>query len=147
MNSLNFRKANIDDIDLIFEWANDKVVRNNSFDSNPIKFSQHKIWFENHMKDIYIFLCDDKPIGQLRLEINGEEAAISYSIAKEYRGCGYGKKIIEASEEIAKQYDNVVFLEALVKDDNEYSNKIFEKLEYTKNVKEGYIEYRKRIIL
>ena len=36
MSSLILRKANNEDINLLFDWANDDTVRNNSFNAEKI---------------------------------------------------------------------------------------------------------------
>jgi len=67
------RKAECADVDLLFEWANDSEVRNNSFNTVDIKYEEHKRWFENCMldKDVDIYICclDDDSVGQIRLNL------------------------------------------------------------------------------
>ena len=38
-NTLNLRKVNKDDIELLYEWVNDPAVRNNSFNTGKIALS------------------------------------------------------------------------------------------------------------
>lgn len=128
---VKLRKATAEDIDLIFEWANEVDVRKNSFNSKPIPYENHKIWFEKLMSDgsvyQYILMDNDVPVGQIRLNIEGNEAEIGYSIAKEYRGKGYGHRILQLIvEEVRENIPEVEKLVAKVKPDNIASKKLFE---------------------
>ena len=41
-NKLYLRTADENDMDLLFQWANDPDVRKNSFHSEPISYETHK---------------------------------------------------------------------------------------------------------
>ena len=41
MNNTTLRVANKNDVELIFNWANDSLVRKNSYDSNLIKLESN----------------------------------------------------------------------------------------------------------
>ena len=131
-DSLQLRKATTADIGILFCWANDKIVRENSFDSHTISFDEHTVWFNQMMSDPkkvqYILLMNGEPIGQIRLSISKDEAEISYSISKSVRGCGYGKKIIQlAIGQVKTDYPYVVKLIAKVKPSNAASYYCFSK--------------------
>lgn len=120
---LLLRKATEADIEILFRWVNDKLVRENSFDSHTISFDEHVAWFNRMASDPnkvqYILVLNDKPIGQIRLSINGDEAEISYSISKSVRGRGYGKEIIRlAIKQVKADYPSVVKLIGKVKPSN-----------------------------
>lgn len=129
------RKAEKDDMDLLFKWANDSVVRSNSFNTNPIPYENHVRWFKKMMEDDtvlqFILMDDDTPVGQIRLNIDGKNAEIGYSIASEFRGKGYGHRILQlVAEEVKTNHPEIRSLIAKVKPENTASNKLF--------VKEGY---------
>ena len=44
------RKATIEDMDLLFQWANDSVVRKNSFSTAEISYEEHMKWYHNLLK-------------------------------------------------------------------------------------------------
>lgn len=128
---IQLREARASDMDLLFEWANDPIVRNNSFHTEPIPYDVHKKWFEKMMSNEnvlqFIMMEDDKPVGQIRLNTTDEEAEIGYSIAAESRGKGYGRKILQLiAEMINERYPHIKKLIAKVKPENEASKKIFE---------------------
>ncbi|MDA0987475.1 MAG: hypothetical protein O3A55_07760, partial [Bacteroidetes bacterium] len=43
------RPAKLDDIKIIFDWANDKEMRQNSFDLKSIAWENHVIWYNNKL--------------------------------------------------------------------------------------------------
>ena len=140
------REATSEDRDLLFEWANDPVVRMNSFHSDPISYEEHKNWFNRIMNDEnslqFIMMEEDKSIGQIRLTICDDEATIGYSIGIQYRGKGYGHIILELiADEIKNSYPEIRTLNAKVKPDNIASNALFEKAGYEKD----YISYSYRL--
>lgn len=153
MSKVYLRKAEWKDVDLLFEWANDSEVRKNSFNTANIEYEEHKRWFENCIQDenidVYICYLDADPIGQVRLNYNNETAVISYSIAKKYRGQGFGGVIIKLIEaEMVFTHPDITFLFGSVKMDNIASQRIFEDSGYDKeliDVENEHLNYRKRI--
>ena len=129
------RKAEKDDMDLLFRWANDPVVRSNSFNTDLIPYENHVKWFNKIMEDPsvlqFILMDDDIPVGQIRLNIEDNEAEIGYSIGSEFRGKGYGHKILQLiAEEITSEHPQITTLIAKVKTDNIASNKLFKSEGY-----------------
>lgn len=125
------RKAEATDVDLLFEWANDPEVRKNSFHSEMIDYSTHIKWFEKILtsNDIlqFILMDDNVAVGQIRINIDKDEAEISYSIGSKFRGKGYGKRIIKELEAAIKiSYPQINKLVARVKPHNIASKKVFE---------------------
>ncbi|MCT4585621.1 MAG: GNAT family N-acetyltransferase [Peptostreptococcaceae bacterium] len=138
MENLYLRKVNYNDIQTLFEWSNEKQVRNNAFNKNRITYKEHLNWFENKIKNInthmYIYMNDDNFIGQIRIDIKDKIAKISYSIDSDCRGLGLGSKIIKELEKKVKEDSlNFNIFIAEVKEYNVASRKIF--------LKNGYEEY------
>lgn len=143
MSNLYLRKAALSDLDLYYEWANDPVVRSNSFSSEPIPYENHVKWFNRSLNkdDVHLFVLmeDDVPVGQIRINISDAVAEISYSISSEFRGKGYGRKIVSLLiEKIKKEIPGIKTISARVKPDNEASKKVFEKEGF--NMKEVVFE-------
>lgn len=132
---IKLRKVEYSDIDLLYRWANDPIVRKNSFNSAPISFDAHKDWFNKMMDDPSVFqfilMDENTPVGQIRLNINGEDAEIGYSVASEYRGRGYGHKLLQLLVCLVKEdYPQIKRLIAKVKPENSVSKELFEKEGY-----------------
>lgn len=140
--------AKEEDCKLIYTWANDQSVRENSFKPKRIVYDEHKEWFKNKLNDencsIYILVLDDNKVGQIRIEIDKSIATISYSIAKEHRAKGYGKLILTLLEEKLRN-KSILIIRGLVKYENIVSIKCFESCGYTKVEKENYLVFEKKI--
>ena len=136
-HKVNLRKANIKDAELLFNWVNEKEVRENSFKTNTIEWEDHIKYLENIVKksSVFIFIAEIKnnPVGQIRFEKKHSNYLIDYSVDRNYRGQGIGKKIlIEGTSLIeSTDYYPITFL-AKVKSKNIASKIIFEKLGFNK---------------
>ena len=122
------RRCTYSDMDIIYKWINDDEVRTNSFNSDYIEYETHVKWFNEKINSnniyMYIILNNNKEIGTIRLEKHNSKAIISYLISNEYRGKGYGNKVIDLIKKEAI-INNIDILEAVVKKDNIASRKIF----------------------
>jgi RimJ/RimL family protein N-acetyltransferase len=130
---LSYRNANIDDLMLYFEWANEYSVRQQSFDSGVIDLKTHKRWFEKKINDedciMLIFQENEKnKIGQVRIQkVNINEALIGISIANEHRGKGYAKEILSLGSKYFLEQNPEFIINAYVKETNLSSKYAFEK--------------------
>jgi len=143
---LYLRNVTPEDVDLLFEWANDSVVRQNAFHTEKIQYNEHVNWFEKMMnsEDVicYIFCHGGEPIGQVRLNIDGGTGCISYSIAASKRGCGLGSKMLILLKE--KVLNEITYIDKLigrVKYQNKASARVFKKCGYQQLEKKDYIEF------
>ena len=146
INNLYLREAVMEDMMLLFCWANDPVVRQSSFCADEIALAAHRKWFENAMLDanmkIYILQRGELPVGQVRIELRDSEWHIGYSIDAAWRGKGYGRIVLQLLERMVS--DGTLLL-GEVKFNNIASQKVFEDLGYTKSVNsnKSSFEYRK----
>lgn len=144
---LYLRKAGRADMDLLYQWANDPVVRKMAFHTEPIPYEDHVKYFTKMMADAsvyqYILYDGGLPAGQIRLNVEGREALIDYSIAPGYRGRGYGTGLLELLRKqlAAERIPHVEKLTGQVKYENPASARVFEKCGFTKREREEYIQY------
>lgn len=139
------RVADKNDLIILYEWTNDPEVRKNSFSDKKITLEEHNKWFYNKLKskktDRYIYICEDVPVGQIRIDYENNIGTISYSIANEYRGHGLADRMLELAEEKVKENrKDISILQANVKIENKISQKKFENQGYSK-----YITYEKKM--
>jgi RimJ/RimL family protein N-acetyltransferase len=140
------RPATSLDCDKYFEWANDPEVRANSFNQEPIQYDVHVRWFYRKLdfkNQMWVLTksisntthfadtgceceCDHIPIGQIRLQQEQDHTEIHYSIAKEHRGQGNGRRMIQMALFEVKTWPVV----AQVKQINRASRAIFDKLDF-----------------
>ncbi|MBC8052971.1 MAG: UDP-2,4-diacetamido-2,4,6-trideoxy-beta-L-altropyranose hydrolase [Sphingobacteriaceae bacterium] len=129
---LNIREASVRDCKLLFNWANDKAVRDSSIRQETITLDGHQKWFyaklNSKQTKISILEFFGIPVGQIRYDQIDSGWEMDYSIDSDYRGMGLGNKIIEMT------IDGFVKdgIKAVVKNENERSNKIFENFGFTK---------------
>lgn len=123
---LTLRKATIKDAQSLFDWANDSETRKNSIHSKKIIWSDHLKWFQHKInnRDTEIFIVnDEEPVGVLRIDKINDESYISFDVIAQYRGKGYGHRIISLAVE--KFSDKPLVAEVL--EENISSQKIFDR--------------------
>jgi len=145
MNHLSFRKATESDSDLYFEWVNDPLVREQSYNSNYIEKKQHISWFLEKLKDesfhFYVFQNqNNQNVGQVRIQkINDSNAIIGVSVDLSHRGFGYGSNMLKlASSDFLLATPNIT-INAYIKLENLTSKIIFEKAGFEFK---GSVEYQ-----
>jgi RimJ/RimL family protein N-acetyltransferase len=126
-NVFFLRKAetNLDAL-LLFDWVNDITVRENSINKEKISIIDHYNWFYKKLKnnDSCVYILTDaykSNIGQISVDKNDEHFEIDYSISSNYRGKGFGNKILQL---LQIEMGNVNYL-AKVKIENIASKKVF----------------------
>lgn len=148
-DDIYLRLANESDVQMLYELRNDESVRINSVNTESIPYEKHCLWFERKLisddNNIYICMCGACPIGQIRVDYDIQKVEISYSIINEYRGNGYGAKMIELLEEQERFQIIGKTIFGIVKMGNIASQKCFEKLGYRKEVKGDYFCYSKKL--
>lgn len=121
---------------LYFDWANDPLVRESAFCSDPIEFNSHIKWFLKKVSSedshLVIGFINGKPFGQVRFDVENKIALIGYSIAAEYRGAGLGTALIIKAINFVKREYNLLKFKAEVKEENVSSWKVFERIGFDK---------------
>ncbi len=136
---ITYRRANADDVLLIYEWANDKVSRENSYFSEAIPLETHKAWFTKKLADpaslIYIAELNHEPAGMIRYDVLEDHAVVGVSVAEQFRGKGLAPEFLKGT---AKLYfeRNRMPVEAFIKTHNQASIRSFEKAGYKKTREE-----------
>ena len=134
---LVLRKAQKEDLQLTYEWANHPETRAFSFSKDFINFESHATWFASKITDpncIYLLLENKGiPVGSIRVDIREEEGTISYLIVPGFKGKGYGKKIVQKLlGYLKKEKIALTKLVGWVQKENIASIKIFEKIGFEK---------------
>lgn len=129
------REAIEEDADLLFQWANDPVVRQNSFSTQTISYQEHVKWFRKLLSNEncrqYIYMVDDVPVGQVRITIVDETAEIGYSVCAEKRSQGHGKRVLLLiKEKIEDEFPMVSKVVGKVKPENISSQTAFSDAGY-----------------
>lgn len=119
------------DIELLWEWANDPVTRQNSFDSAKIPWEEHRDWCRKKLTDADCRLWiasngGSAPVGCVRFDCEESEATISLTVAPSARGKGYGTQIIQQACERLFAESPFRLVHAYIKPNNIASVKVFE---------------------
>lgn len=131
---IDFRKASIEDVGIYYHWANDDLVRKNSYEQQKISFEDHIDWFKKKLSSsdcfFYLFLTDQTPVGQVRIENKTDETVIGISIDSKFRGQGLGARMLEMAckDYLTKFPQTKIF--AYIKENNIPSYKIFKEAEF-----------------
>jgi RimJ/RimL family protein N-acetyltransferase len=130
--SISLRPATLADAELLFHWANDPVVRANSFTTGRIPWPDHIDWLERKLSQpggCAIVIGEDRasrPIGQVRFDIDAGRAVLSVIVDAEFRGRGIGPRLIAlATRELlaTRIIDEIV---AFTRPENEASQRALE---------------------
>ena len=141
---ISFRKATADDMLLVYEWSNDLLVRQNSYDSEPIQLEDHKVWFLNKIVNdrtlFLIALYDGIPAGVIRFEMDIDHSVVGILVANTFRGKKLSSSLLSES---AKYYfkQNHLPIFAYIKEENKASVKAFESAGYSFHKKEKVKEF------
>ena len=131
-NKISFKKISILDTDLLFMWANDTNVRQNSFSKKTISYKEHQRWLHKKLLDkksiLLKLMIDRLPVGQIRFDKKKNFYHLDYSIDKAFRNLGLGKLIIKESIKKFIKRNNTIIAE--VKKANLKSIKIFQSLNF-----------------
>jgi len=146
-SGIAFRKADLSDMQKVYDWRNDVSVRKYSHNSEIIGFAQHQEWFKNVVKEpnrpILIGCIGNKELGVVRFDISDNVAEISIYLTPDRQGMGYGAGLISAGEKWLKnQFPNVNKINAEILTENRASSKIFETCGYKSNT----VIYQKSIV-
>lgn len=130
--SLSLRPACPEDSAVLWNWANDPLVRRFSFQSDPISWQHHEQWFARKMGDprCHIWIADDAeggPVGQVRFERQDDDAvSIAISIAADSRGKGYAAQLLRLGLRRAARVFPGCVAHASIKVENAASVRAFE---------------------
>ena len=129
-NELSYRKAESSDTKLIFEWSNDALVRQQSFNSEKIKFHDHVLWLKNKLESatnlFYIAVIGETPVAFIRIENIPDNTVIGVLLDEQIRGKGLSSTILkDVTNKYFSEYSGAIT--AFIKKDNIASIKGFEK--------------------
>lgn len=126
---MNFRNAEEKDVRLVYEWANDPVTRSQSFNSDPIPYDNHVVWFNSRLRDkdhmmLIFFNEENEAVGMVRFDNLEDHVVIGINIAPDQRGKSYASRILSMAMEDKKRGLPVY---AYIKEDNIASVKSFSR--------------------
>ncbi len=132
VDTLSLREATAEDMLLYWVWSNQSHVRQYSLTSELIPLRDHIDWYEaaldNQNRKMWLLIKRNIPIGQVRYDkVSANIAQIGISVATTQRGHGYAVHLINETSGLAKRALGVSCIEAIVKNNNNASQKLFHK--------------------
>ena len=129
---VTLRSAGREDCRRLWEWRNELVTRESSFNTQYIPYEDHERWFSNKIQasDMRIFIILDaygREVGYVRFNILAEQAEISVSVDSAQRGRGYGPAAIRLGSEQILAAGTVKHVVAHVKSNNPASISAFRR--------------------
>lgn len=121
----------IEDLEILFDWANDPLVRANSFSTKSITIDEHRNWFRTKLSTCpfwYVFELGHLPIGMIRFDKVDQNKTflLNYLLTPDARGRGFGRKIISMGiDEIKNSIHESIKVIGIVKNGNLASRKTF----------------------
>lgn len=126
------------DCDSVFSLSNDPLVRSASFNTEQIKYTDHCNWFKKTLADentlFFLVFADETEqefVGQIRFKRESEnstECIISLSITEHFRGKHIAAEVLQLGiDELKKNWQDIKYIVAEVKDENIASNTLFIK--------------------
>lgn len=133
-NQLSLRKAFLSDVEITFEWANDKITRKQSFNSENITYDEHRKWWNSKIETqskYYICEVNNTPVGIVRFDQQDDSYVIGINIAPDARGNGFASRFLKlACKEFRQKFDLEIPIYAFIKPKNTASIKAFEKANF-----------------
>lgn len=146
---LRVRPASPDDEELILRWANDPVVRDNSFSPGLIDAAVHHQWFRRRLANrasCCVFVVETEaglPVGQVRFELSNEVWEVHYALDACMRGRGMGGVFLKAAlSEFLTQVPSCTEIVGRVKSGNLASQKVFKRLGFVEETDGSHLFYR-----
>ena len=137
---IELRPAVKGDAELLFSWRNDSVTRAAFHNSDELTFTHHLRWLNstltNEKRKLYVALVDGKPVGTVRADKEVVGWVLSWTIAPNSRGRGFGSAMVRCLTELLRSP-----VRAEIKKDNIASVKIAESVGMRFQKEEGNILY------
>ena len=149
---LALRAAERADKALYFEWANDPETRRQAHNPDPIPWADHDAWFDQRLADPLVHLWvletpEGLPVGQVRVEPDGDDAILSYSIDPAFRRRGWGTQVLHLAvkEWRASASTETTFLIAETLAGNEASRRALQRAGFLEDSRIEADGYRYRL--
>ncbi len=103
---ITFVAATIDDAQLLFDWRNDELTRENSVNKAPVGWENHCQWLQSILTDsnvkLFIARRNLQSLGTVRLNVLDRGHELSWTIAPSFRGQGLGKLIVKRATSLCQ---------------------------------------------
>lgn len=134
---LLLRAVRLEDAYALWLWANDLATRFAAFDRQPISWEEHTNWLGEQLasREKRMWLASTelhRPLGVVRFDTRDgwETARLSYVLAPEARGLGYGRHLVKEGLSLLRSEFPRTMIVADVRAENAPSLRIFRGLQW-----------------
>jgi len=106
MGEVRLRPATIADAELLFAWRNDPLTRAQSIHTEPVAWESHLAWLQSSLQnpDRQLYIAESATngavqsiaLGTVRADRTDGEYELSWTVAPEQRGKGWGRQMVAA---------------------------------------------------
>jgi RimJ/RimL family protein N-acetyltransferase len=133
---VTLRAAREDDVSLIRGWRNDADAVRVSATARPVSAAEHARWFAATLADphkrLWVAEENGTPVGQVRVDLDGDGGAVSIVVALSERGRGIGQAMLRAALAAVERDGLATTLTAVARDDNLASIHAFEEVGFSR---------------
>jgi RimJ/RimL family protein N-acetyltransferase len=149
-SDLVLRPATPDDGPRLLEWRNDAAVVQFSLTGQPVAPAEHANWLAARLtrpsQRLWIAEEAGEPVGQVRVDRNGETGTVSIAVASGHRGRGVGSRMLGALMIEMEADEEVGTLLALVHPDNTASLRAFERTGFhNAGRRQGFVVFERSV--
>jgi len=123
------RRATIDDLEMVFRWRNSPAIIKDSTLQQQVTLEEHTEWFRQTLLGTYRLLWIIEPnAGTVRVDKDhyGHCGIVSIYVLPGFQGQGKGTtSLISACREAFAHWDDVMELQAHIREDNVRSMSMF----------------------
>jgi len=144
-SDISIRKADESDIEFLFNLRNRPDVFKYFKSPRKVEYDEHVKWItpiiNNQRPEVYLYviLCNNERVGQVRFDLLDKTAEISISVLLDYRGKGIADSALKQGIDIMKE-KGIEKVSAEVEKENLNSIKFFKRVGFNE-IKENK-EYR-----
>jgi RimJ/RimL family protein N-acetyltransferase len=142
---VTLRAAREDDVSLIGDWRNDADTVRVSETDRPVSKAEHARWFVATLADpgrrLWIAEEDGVPVGQVRVDLDGDAGVFSIGVAPAERGRGIGQSMLRSAIAEVEREGLATTLSAVAREDNLASIHAFEQVGFRRRGKpdDGFV--------
>lgn len=127
---LTLRAATSGDEAMLLGWRNDPEAIRFSVTGQGVRPAEHSAWLARRLGDpnTHLWIAEERgaPVGQVRVDVEGDTGTVSIAVAPGERGRGVGTAALRAMVREVERDPAVRRLRALVRTDNRASVRAFE---------------------
>lgn len=133
---VTLRAACDDDVSLIRDWRNDADTVRVSATARPVSAAEHARWFAATRTDpgrrLWIAEENGVPVGQVRVDLDGEAGVLSIVVAPAERGRGIGQAMLHGAVVEVEREGLATTVTAVAREDNLASIHAFEQVGFSR---------------